>query len=61
MMDTISGVRNSRAATLVAALLFLVGGGYVALVATSQPQLAVGVVFVAIGLLGLYNGLVASE
>lgn len=61
MMDTISRLRSSRAATLVAAVLFVAVGGYVAFGATSQLQLAAGIVFVIVGLLGLYNGLAGES
>ncbi len=57
----ISRVRNSRYATLVAAVLFLVGGGLTVHPPTGQVQLVAGVVFVGIGVLGLYNGIIGES
>ena len=57
----ISRIRNSRSATLVAAVLFLVGGGLAVRPPTSQVQLVAGVVFILIGILGLYNGIAGES
>lgn len=61
MLETISHLRNSRLTNFVGAMLFLVVGVSVVRSQTSQIQLGVGVVFVVVGVLGVYNGIAGES
>lgn len=61
MNSIVSRVRGSRVANLIGAILFLVGGGYIAYIASGVVQLGFGILLLLIGLLGLYNQFINKE